>query len=275
MGAYPILNYIPVAALAGIMIVVVLHTFQWRSLSMVLNCLPKTAREALGLSSKKIPRIEVFVIFTVMIVSKVFNIAYGVFLGVAICAIAYAWKEAGELQVSTTFEEDKKIYRVDGPLFFAAANRLIKMLDPDVDPDSVEVVFGHSSIMDYTAIATLQKISLSYKAKDKSIVFKSLNEGSQKMINKSKCLADAITWEARKPVQISEVIAGATQFVRQVSDQAVGMVRQVSSGTKELATGFARQVSGGAGNGTPAVSPSGLVRQLSGGGKNSSAHLKN
>ena len=28
-GAYPVLNYIPVASLSGIMFVVVIHTFKW------------------------------------------------------------------------------------------------------------------------------------------------------------------------------------------------------------------------------------------------------
>ena len=34
MGAYPLLNFIPVAALAGIMLVVVFHTFKWFTIPM-------------------------------------------------------------------------------------------------------------------------------------------------------------------------------------------------------------------------------------------------
>jgi len=37
VGAYPILNFIPVAALAGIMLVVVIHTFKWFSLWPLLE----------------------------------------------------------------------------------------------------------------------------------------------------------------------------------------------------------------------------------------------
>jgi MFS superfamily sulfate permease-like transporter len=39
MGAYEILNVIPVAALSGIMIVVVLHTFKWFSVPIILSSL--------------------------------------------------------------------------------------------------------------------------------------------------------------------------------------------------------------------------------------------
>lgn len=35
MGAYPLLNFIPVAALAGIMLVVVFHTFKWFTIPML------------------------------------------------------------------------------------------------------------------------------------------------------------------------------------------------------------------------------------------------
>merc|ERR1719181_423932 len=45
MVAYPVLNFIPIAALAGVMIVVVLHTFKWGKIPMIISaCLPASAR---------------------------------------------------------------------------------------------------------------------------------------------------------------------------------------------------------------------------------------
>ena len=53
MGAYPLLNFIPVAALAGIMLVVVLHTFKWFTIPMILAAfLPKFLRNKLSLQRK-------------------------------------------------------------------------------------------------------------------------------------------------------------------------------------------------------------------------------
>lgn len=53
MGAYPLLNFIPVAALAGIMLVVVLHTFKWFTIPMILAAfLPKCLRNKLSLQRK-------------------------------------------------------------------------------------------------------------------------------------------------------------------------------------------------------------------------------
>merc|ERR1719197_1224213 len=68
-GAYEVLNVIPVAALSGIMIVVVLHTFKWFSVPIILSSLmPQRLRKACKFE-KKIPRTEAFVILGVTLVA--------------------------------------------------------------------------------------------------------------------------------------------------------------------------------------------------------------
>jgi len=197
VGAYPLLNYIPVAALAGIMLVVVLHTFKWFSLTMLLNVLPMTARQQLGVN-RKIPRIEVAVIVMVTLLSIFTNIAYAVVAGVAVCSIAFSWKAGQDLEVnvSETRDEEKitKIYHIDGLVFFTSANKLGKILIADNDPDNIEAWFGYATLMDYTAIATLHKLASEYKSKGKNITFKSLNLSSQKIIEKANNLVASIEW---------------------------------------------------------------------------------
>jgi SulP family sulfate permease len=204
VGAYPVLNYIPVAALAGIMLVVVIHTFKWFSLWMLPNLLPQCARMRLGLNSK-IPRVEVFVILLVTLLSIFANIAYAVIAGVAVCAMAFAWNAGENLDVKTSEESGKKVYHIDGPIFFTTANKLKKVLNPDDDPDDVEIWFGHASLMDYTAIATLHTAATEYKAKGKSIIFKSLNRSSQKIIEKANSLVQAIEYEPTEEVPVPAV----------------------------------------------------------------------
>jgi SulP family sulfate permease len=215
MGAYPVLNFIPVAALAGVMIVVVLHTFKWFSLTMLLNMLPMRIRACLGpkYSTRKIPRVEVVVIVTVTLMSIFLNIAYAVGAGIAICAIAFAWDAGSQLEVKIPempSEEGKKIYQIEGLLFFTSANRLAKVLDVDGDPDKVEIWFGSSSLMDYTAIATLHKVAEEYKAKNKEVVFKSLNMSSQKIIEKANDLVASIEWTAAEESipKVPDITAG-------------------------------------------------------------------
>eukprot|EP00440_Ansanella_granifera_P034136 gb/GFBE01037031.1/.p1 GENE.gb/GFBE01037031.1/~~gb/GFBE01037031.1/.p1 ORF type:complete len:644 (+),score=158.38 gb/GFBE01037031.1/:1-1932(+) len=194
MGAYRLLNYIPVAALAGIMIVVVLHTFKWFSLGMIAAALlPKFLRDRLNLH-RKVPRIEALVVFVVTVVSKEANIALAVVTGVAICAVSHAWNSGHDLQITEAMSGAVKIYNIEGALFFTSANRLLKYLDPEADPEEVEVRFGQSSLMDFTSVEVLNKLALSYKACGKTITFHTLNLSSQKIIEKANHLVTAIEY---------------------------------------------------------------------------------
>jgi len=204
MGAYPLLNYIPVAALAGIMLVVVLHTFKWFSVSMVVAALlPDSTREKLGPRfQRKAPRVEVFVIFLVTLLSnwpQGTNIAYAVGVGVAICAINYAWSSGQTFTWRESYGPDgTKYYDIEGPLFFAASNRFAKVMNPDNDPDSVEVRFSSStSIMDLSAMEALHIIASSYAGKEKRVVFKSLCLESEKRITKANNLWASIEYTRR------------------------------------------------------------------------------
>jgi len=200
MGAYHLLNYIPVAALAGIMIVVVLHTFKWFSLGMVLAAiLPKCVRDRLNLH-RKVPRIEALVVLVVTILSYLINIAVGVLVGVSICAISFAWDAGSHFQLSESMAGDIKVYDVDGPLFFTSANRLVKLLDPSRDPEEVELRFGEATLMDFTSVETLHKIALNYQNAGKSITFHTLNLSSQKIIEKANHLVRAIEYTSSDDV---------------------------------------------------------------------------
>merc|ERR1719482_2256787 len=77
-GAYEILNYIPVAALTGIMIVVVLHTFKWFSVRIVIAAFfPEPLRSKLDKSG--LDRAEVLVIAAVTLITITSNLVYAVF----------------------------------------------------------------------------------------------------------------------------------------------------------------------------------------------------
>jgi SulP family sulfate permease len=198
-GAYEALNYIPVSALAGIMLVVVLHTFKWFSVGiMVSSVMPSFVRNALHNNcysfERKIPRIEAFTILLVTLCAYFLNIAYAVGAGLALCAIHFAWSSMSTFDVKEKYVDGKKIYEVNGPLYFTSANAFVKILKPETDPEVVEVRFGYASVMDYTAIATMHKLSCAYKDQGKKITFHSLNQTSQNLILEGKTLVGAIEY---------------------------------------------------------------------------------
>jgi SulP family sulfate permease len=186
--AYPLLNFIPVAALVGLMMIVVVRTFKWFSLKMFLAAaLPKNIRDKYNLQMK-VPRYEVFAILAVTVLAnapKGTNLAYAVMAGVIISALGYSWRSGQIFEIEQSMEGTTKRYDVDGPLFFASANRLSKVLNPNFDEDKVVVVFGHTTVIDYTALDVLNKVSNAYQEKGKSIAFRGLNPASMKAIKKA------------------------------------------------------------------------------------------
>jgi len=178
MGAYPLLNYIPVAALAGIMLVVVIHTFKWFSVKMMIatlfKLLPKSLQASLWQTDA--PPSEVFVILLVSLFAILQNIAVAVGVGVAACAVIYSWESLSALDVTKVYVvDDVKYYDIAGPIFFTTANKLLKFFQdtPDSDPKEVKVRFisRQPVKLDYTAAQAIQKIKDSYTKKDKTIMF--------------------------------------------------------------------------------------------------------
>ena len=111
---HKVLNFIPISALTGVMIVVVVHTFKWSSISAVSRALlPASARRRLGASyeqclqsaggagsmcappppasgggdeaMRRLSRFDALVIVVVSVMTVLTNIAYSVILGLLMC----------------------------------------------------------------------------------------------------------------------------------------------------------------------------------------------
>jgi SulP family sulfate permease len=230
MGAYEVLNVIPVAALSGIMIVVVLHTIKWWSVRVFfISMMPQSMRnfltnlslpgcfifESPQKNDRKIPRMEAVVIALVTAIAILTNIAYAVLGGTSICGLVFAWNMAQNFKVESEKIGDTKIYNVSGPLFFASANKIVKLLDPALDPDSVEVHFGMSTVMDYSAMEAMFKLNNAYKKAGKSIRFSSVNAVSQKMIDKANGLCRDIDYKSNATPKSDQGPVDATEESRE------------------------------------------------------------
>jgi SulP family sulfate permease len=211
-AAYEVLNYIPMAALAGIMIVVVLHTFKWFSLPLLLSALlPSSARACITQKNEALPtrigcfsmerkivRSDVLVMLVVSVLVVITNIVLAVAIGLGLSCAAFAWEAAFQLRVSYHYEADSagsttKIYEVDGPLFFATSKRLNESFSPAEDPPASLVVFSQGVLFDYSLMDTLVAISKRYQAEGKKIEFRKLTTRSIKMIKKAHVLTKQLT----------------------------------------------------------------------------------
>lgn len=170
-GAYPLLNFIPVASLAGVMIVVVLHTFKWFSVPMVIAAfMPEQHRKMLRLPVK-VDRWDMIIVATVTVLVVVLNLVYAVGVGLVMAAFRYAWESSQEFLVEEQLNENGKVYLVHGKLFFGTSMRFHTLFDYAQDPGEVTLQLT-AAPADYSAHTALTKVHGLYKKNNKNLIIK-------------------------------------------------------------------------------------------------------
>jgi SulP family sulfate permease len=140
---------IPLAALVGLMFMVVIGTFAWPTLKML----------------NKIPRSDAFVIIAVTAITVIsWDLALAVVAGVIISALVFAWKKAENISVKR-YIDDKKIthYDLDGPLFFGSIEKFRTLFDIKDDTREIIIDFADSYVMDHSAIEAINSLTEKYK----------------------------------------------------------------------------------------------------------------
>jgi SulP family sulfate permease len=157
---------IPMAALVAVMIMVSLGTFDWHSIT------PATLR--------RMPRSETTVMAsTVLVTVLTHNLAIGVVVGVLVAMVMFARRVAHFTQViDVARDDDTRVYKVVGELFFASSNDLVYQFDFAGDPDHVVIDMSDSHIWDASTVATLDAIETKYADRGKRVEIRGLNEAS-------------------------------------------------------------------------------------------------
>jgi SulP family sulfate permease len=170
MFASGLIEMIPLAALTGVMFIVVIGTFEWSSFRIM----------------GRIPRADAFIIVLVSGVTVATDLAIAVIVGVIVSALVFAWEHAKHINVRTY--EGKmggKVYELHGPLFFASINNFSNLFDPKNDPDDVVVEFQHSRVMDHSAIEAIDNLAERYLNANKRLHLRHLSEDCQLLLKKA------------------------------------------------------------------------------------------
>lgn len=171
--AGPVIEQVPLAALVGVMFMVVIDTFAWSSIR-VMN---------------KIPRADAFVIMLVAGVTVYADLAIAVLIGIIVSALVYAWESAQHITATTDRNEEntEKVYNLYGPVFFGSIASFRDLFHPKHDPDIVTVDFEHSRVWDHSALEALEKLAMRYAAMGKSIKYKKLSGRCANLLERSGC----------------------------------------------------------------------------------------
>ncbi len=160
-----VISAIPIAVLVGIMFMVSIGTFEFSSVKRL----------------RYMPKSDAFVLIVVTIVTIFFDLAVAVIAGIIISALVFAWKHA-KIFSRTRMEGNKKIYELDGPLFFASVTSFNEQFDVENDPDEVVIDFKNARVMDSSGAEAIDALTQKYKKAGKKLTLRHLSEDCKKTL---------------------------------------------------------------------------------------------
>jgi SulP family sulfate permease len=156
----PLINLVPIAALVGVMFMVVIGTFAWSSFRILT----------------KIPMADAIVLIMVSTLTVIFDLAIAVIAGVIISALVFAWENAKRIRARKRIKDDgTKVYEIWGPLFFGSIQDFMAKFDIANDPKHIEIDFIESKVSDHSGIEAIKNLVEKYEKLDKKVTLKHLS----------------------------------------------------------------------------------------------------
>ena len=166
----PAIEQIPIAALVGVMFIVVIKTFAWSSLRMMT----------------KIPKSDAFVVVLVTVITIFFDLAVAVIAGIIVSALVFSWENAIRIRARKRFKEDgTKVYEIFGPLFFGSITAFNTKFDIKNDPDKIEIDFIESRVSDHSGVEAIQSLILKYQKEGKQVRLSHLSPDCKAILTKA------------------------------------------------------------------------------------------
>lgn len=165
-----LIEQIPLAALVGVMFMVVIGTFAWQSITVL----------------RKIPLTDAFVMLLVTAVTVISDLAVAVVVGVIVSALAYAWNNAKRIHAKTHLTpEGAKVYGIEGPLFFGSIDGFAEIFSPASDPKLVIIDFINSRVVDQSALQAIEDLAFKYETQGKTLQLRHLSHDCHRLLNKA------------------------------------------------------------------------------------------
>ncbi len=168
--AAPLIEMIPLAALVGVMFVVVIGTFEWASFRIV----------------RSVNKEDAFVLFLVTAITVIADLAIAVVVGVIVSALVFAWKHATHIMARAHMDDDGwKVYELEGPLFFGSVTHFKEIFDPQNDPNDVVIDFNDSRVWDSSGIDALDNLADKYQENGKTLHIRHISPECRVLLRKA------------------------------------------------------------------------------------------
>ncbi len=166
------IEMIPIAALVGVMFMVVIGTFAWNSLKILFL----------------VPRSDALVTILVTVVTVLADLAVAVIVGVIVSALVFAWKSASKIRAVERLsksEKGAKVYEIEGQLFFSSTNSFLEIFNPSEDPKVIIIDFAKSKVIDQSALKAIEDIAEKYNSFGKKVKLRHLTRDCHKLLSRA------------------------------------------------------------------------------------------
>lgn len=167
----PWIEQIPMAALVGVMFMVVIGTFEWASLKMF----------------KRMPLADTLVmVFVAGYTVLMHDLASAVIFGVIISSLVFTWKHATHIGADVKENEfGSKIYQLHGPLYFASVSSFKDLFEVSKDPDDVVIDFYYTRVYDQSGLEAINVLAEKYEAGGKRLHLTHLSPECRRLLNRA------------------------------------------------------------------------------------------
>lgn len=164
-----LIEKIPLAALVGVMFIVVLGTFEWSSFRIM----------------GKIPKHDAFVLVLVSAVTVFTDLAIAVIVGVIVSALVFAWEHAKQIRAEHNESEGSTHYLINGPLFFGSTTAFLDLFNVQSDLDDVIIDFANSKVCDHSGIEAIDTLAERYENAGKTLHLRHLSPECRILLKKA------------------------------------------------------------------------------------------
>jgi len=162
-----LIERIPLAALTGVMFMVVLGTFAWSS----IRVLPR------------IPQSDAFVLILVSVTTVMYDLAIAVIVGIIVSALTFSWKRSQNIRSKTYVDKaGVKHYELSGLLFFASTDNFSETFTVSADPDEVHIDFKDARILDHSGIEAVNMLTQKYLQAGKKLHLYHLSHDCRRLL---------------------------------------------------------------------------------------------
>ncbi|MGH4038824.1 MAG: SulP family inorganic anion transporter [Sphaerochaeta sp.] len=171
----PLIEQIPLAALVGVMFMVVLSTFEWSSFRVI----------------KSIPKSDALIIVFVSVVTVITNLAIAVALGIIFSALVFAW-EKGKKMAATPYTNQfgYRIYPLEGPLFFGSVQSFKDLFDFKNDPLDIVIDFDNANVHDHSGLEAINFVAEKYGQQGKKLHLLNLSDECMLLLKKAENIVE-------------------------------------------------------------------------------------